>query len=1436
MRLVPRDFIEESYVSIMLQLDAVESSYRIMKKRIRTVQILLVVFFAVIPGISPALSEIHPSILATPARLAVIREAVSVPGSHHEAVFSLMRERVESGDWNDYDLSDVGIVDRPAYSRAFKALEASLTYLITQDQSYADIAYQSLRLIYDDPGEDVILPDDGYGLGRANTGMSFALCYDWCYNAWSGEQRNWISGKIKSAINAWPSVSHTHLTDLSKTSNWVPVCRGAEMIMIISLGRELYADRYRSIRGDLAIHLRNAYCQFGITSEGLGYTKYGAGTMMLAALAAEDDGDTTIVSQIRRRRLWMFPFYACSFRGGLAAIQTGVSHLSEPLQGYLCATFETVRDTVLPYYRYMYDRHVGLLAPGELKERFNPYRASPVWSLLFYNKDVEPKDPELGLPRGILDGILGLGVFRTRWKDENDIQVWFHSDWSSHTGWSTPEAFTLGIMGYNTLFSGGPGTSFDHDAFSALTVDGKAYEGRGTNGRLLYFSVGDSGGYMVADGAGKYDALGISRVYRTFNIDLTKRSGYPVLMSTLDKIYDLEEHVYGWQLNIGTELGDDGVRVSASHENGMETFLLEGRNDGWVKGWVVGPDDAEVESGDPLRIVTRGKSKNIWVAMVVGDGPRPIARRTGHGLEARFMVGGAAITYDTSLQRSVISDNRGIRLAFEVFEDTELVVEKKYGVLKYYEGVDLTTHLIESNARGTVQLSNDGAFRYMPPEDYSGPDRFIYKVEGSSEDTWVDTVDLMIEEINDPPVIVAQTPRIMAYPQPFVIKTEHFTIFDVDGGSEPASFIYAESPRYTMQGDTVYPHYSDSGDFVIPVRPFDGIDTGETFPYVVTFEDRVRAPIVQSILPSDTIRLIEGDTIEITAEAKDVQQFSLAWDWVRNGDRLLGTTSNGTFKLITDYPDWTVDNIAVRVTNVAGLSTSRSMTIITSQAPAPILTDASPSEMTFFENDSAHLWVEAEEPRGFPLWYSWIKNGTDTLSSTEPGTLVLVPEYGPWTHDTVTCIVSNPFGQSAKMNFALTTVPIPNPEITVHSDTYITVMEKDLVELSISALDPRALPLSYLWLKNGADTLSATAGDTYRFTTRFGDWNEDTVTIVVSNSDGMWTKKDFFITTLREPKAPVVRETSAMGVAVHEGDSLNMYVIAEDTTGSEPLTYVWLWNGADTMQCGPENRLDRLLGYTSAGKGTVVVRVRNTDSLETSVSFYVDIRNVPLPPKPALKDGQKITKDTYIRWYWPNGVDPDLDSAGIEYALELYLDSTCESETMLARVGELDADSVDFGRCYDTELYPHERNIWFRVAAYDGFGITTGFSSPVQATYVDIDFLRNPLPSVSGFIAAGPNPWKAGVIGIEFAVSPSVSVSALNYHAVKNERQTVSIKVYDVRGHLVRTLYNGFAGVGKHRVVFDGSTDNGGILGTGMYWVRLRVGNKTQIRRIVKVR
>jgi flagellar hook assembly protein FlgD len=53
----------------------------------------------------------------------------------------------------------------------------------------------------------------------------------------------------------------------------------------------------------------------------------------------------------------------------------------------------------------------------------------------------------------------------------------------------------------------------------------------------------------------------------------------------------------------------------------------------------------------------------------------------------------------------------------------------------------------------------------------------------------------------------------------------------------------------------------------------------------------------------------------------------------------------------------------------------------------------------------------------------------------------------------------------------------------------------------------------------------------------------------------------------------------------------------------------------------------------------------------------------------------------------------------------------------------------------------------------------------------------------------------------------------------------VAIGVYDVAGRLVRQLIDAPVEAGHHALVWDGRGRNGTVLGSGIYFVRVEIGN-----------
>jgi predicted outer membrane repeat protein len=61
----------------------------------------------------------------------------------------------------------------------------------------------------------------------------------------------------------------------------------------------------------------------------------------------------------------------------------------------------------------------------------------------------------------------------------------------------------------------------------------------------------------------------------------------------------------------------------------------------------------------------------------------------------------------------------------------------------------------------------------------------------------------------------------------------------------------------------------------------------------------------------------------------------------------------------------------------------------------------------------------------------------------------------------------------------------------------------------------------------------------------------------------------------------------------------------------------------------------------------------------------------------------------------------------------------------------------------------------------------------------------------------------------------------------------VSLKVYDVRGHLVKTLVDRRETAGPHKLMWDGRSDGGGKVSAGLYFLKLESAGRRQSRKLV---
>jgi titin len=610
----------------------------------------------------------HVRLFLDPERITELKAAIAVPGSTHADMFNAMKARCDANDWHAYDTdTNDGGKGFSNLMRSYLARENALMYLLTDNMLYANQAYDALYKVYSEPDASGNLPDSGSsGLYRAMTGEGFAIAYDWCFSAWSTVQRDWVRGKIRAALDAWPSFNHTNIS-YPYASNWNGVCRSGELILMLSIpGEEVArADRFATIKSQLNTHMNTAFGPSGWTQEGIGYGAYELTHVIPAVQALHSIGDTSLDAQFYSKAWWQLAMVSGSFGDQWKYPQTGVdAGVEGNLQsiGFASLVMSTVPAVQVPYYRWWYDHNMGIDSPLSAGLKYDFNRAGTVWAMLYYPESQTSVDPDGNVARTVSDSARGIYVFRNQWQDGNDIIVSSMTD-KTHQGkaWESAEGFNINLIAFNTRFFGGGGKVGGAVNYSTLLVDNRDPVDTGDTGSTDFYSSQPNGcGYLIADGGLKYSHFGLTSAKRHTMVDFSGVTA-PLVMSTLDSVQADSSHTYTWNLNLGDEIDNDGITVDTGVEAGVPIFVLHGNNNSYVKGWMMtggtlaGPG---VAANGTLKVDVSAVSTDIWVVMLCGQGAAPTGSIVGAGLSAVLSVNGGEVRFD-SVNNRIVSTTGG---------------------------------------------------------------------------------------------------------------------------------------------------------------------------------------------------------------------------------------------------------------------------------------------------------------------------------------------------------------------------------------------------------------------------------------------------------------------------------------------------------------------------------------------------------------------------------------------------------------------------------------------------------------------------------------------------------------------------------------------------------------------------------------------------------
>jgi hypothetical protein len=239
-----------------------------------------------------------------------------------------------------------------------------------------------------------------------------------------------------------------------------------------------------------------------------------------------------------------------------------------------------------------------------------------------------------------------------------------------------------------------------------------------------------------------------------------------------------------------------------------------------------------------------------------------------------------------------------------------------------------------------------------------------------------------------------------------------------------------------------------------------------------------------------------------------------------------------------------------------------------------------------------------------PLNYQWNKNGTAITGATSASYTTAATtasddgaQFTALISNKVGRVTSNPVSLHVRVRVApsITTQPA-NQTVTAGQTATFTVVASGTA------------PLSYQWLKNGANVAGATSSSYATPATTAADGGS-TFNVVVSNTAGTATSNAATLTVNAAPVAPAIT-TQPANQTVTAGQTATFTVVA---SGTAPLSYQWQKNGANIA--GATSFSYTTPATTSFDNGAqLTALVSNTVGSVTSNAASLTVNAAPVAP------------------------------------------------------------------------------------------------------------------------------------------------------------------------------------------------------------------------------
>src|SRR6202790_3993349 len=357
------------------------------------------------------------------------------------------------------------------------------------------------------------------------------------------------------------------------------------------------------------------------------------------------------------------------------------------------------------------------------------------------------------------------------------------------------------------------------------------------------------------------------------------------------------------------------------------------------------------------------------------------------------------------------------------------------------------------------------------------------------------------------------------------------------------------------------------------------------------------APSVATEPTDQTVTVGQTATFSVVAAGSA----RLNYQWNKKGTAITGATSVSYTTPATTASDDGVQFTAL-ISNKVGRVTSNPVSLHVRVRGAPSIT-TQPANQTVTATQTATVTVVASGTA--PLSYQWLKNGANVAGATSSSYTTLLTTTAD-NGSTFDVVVSNTAG-TATSNAATLTVNAASvvPTITTQPVSQAVTAGQTA---TFSVVATGTTPLSYQWLKNGANIAGATSSSYTTPATTAADGGS-TFNVVLSNTAGTATSNAATLTVNAAPVAPTIT-TQPANQTVTAGQTATFTVVA---SGTAPLSYQWQKNVANIAGATSSSyTTPATTSFDNGARFTVVVS--NSTGSVTSSAATLTVNAAPVAP------------------------------------------------------------------------------------------------------------------------------------------------------------------------------------------------------------------------------